>query len=650
MLAAAILAGTVPAPPLLALQVTDTVKISEVHYDPGENPEALYEFIELYNAGPEIAYLDGAVISDQGNSGSNETTFQFPGTPVTGTTIALQPGAFMLLVVTATGSPYAGIDFEFYGGPADADDAAVPNLVKTSGLGTDLGLANSGDGITLSVGVSNGLVIPCGEIVDGVSWEDGGGAAERYSMSDSICEDPIAHAGTVDGNTSLQRTRNGNDTDCSHADFRVAVRTPKAARPCALDPECLELRYAPCVPFPNLPVQVTLRLLEPASGNAAAKIYYKVSGAAGYDSLAATTADGTTFVALLPARPTQTRVQFYARLQDAAASAWVPESGAAQPAEYRVGATPIAVVQGTMVADSCFSSAYAGTAVNTGGIVTHQRREFDDGYFFMQRGNQPFAGIRVRVPLSQLAPDIGDSVTVSGLVVEDDCQTTVVPFPDCGVVHPQKRHFAPRRLAEAALVDLEENEGLLVTLHGALDVLSGFQGAGDAAEFAVFDGASTAWIGADTFQPDGIGYSFVPVVGTRVDSITGIVAQRAPSATDERTRRRIEPRRDYDVDPDWTGVSGEIAAPAALRIEPNPVRGAARLEFDVRAAGRVHLEVFDAAGRRVRTLVSRDLPAGRGRVGWDGTDERGRVLPAGVYLCRLDVGGASVSHKLVLAR
>lgn len=638
--------------PAAALRVTDAVKISEVHYDPPENPEAPAEFVELYNAGAAVAYLDGAVISDQGNSGMNETTFQFPGTPVTGTTIALQPGAFLVLVVTATGTPYTDVDFEFYGGPSDVDHPGVPNLVKTSGLGTDLGLANSGDGITLSVGISNGLVIPCGEIVDGVSWEDGGGPSEINGMSDSVCADPIAHPGAENSNLSLQRYQNGNDTDCSIEDFRVAVRTPKGGRPCVLDPACMELRYSPCVPFPNVPVQVTLRALEPAPNLVVAKLYFKADEQASFDSVAATTSDGSTFEATLPGHPTQTRVQFYAwAMNGSGTAAWIPEPAVSAPAEYRVGATPIATVQSTTVADSCRSSVYSGTAVNVGGIVTHHRREFDDDYFFMQRGNGPYAGIRVRAPLSQLAPDLGDSVTVSGRIEECDCQTTIVPFPDCGVVHSIRRRFDARPITAANLVDQEENESMLVTLSGQLEVVSGFEGAGDAAEFAVFDGASTVWIGADTFEPDGIGYTFVPVIGTALESVTGIVSRRPAGAALGANEQRIEPRRDYDVDLDITAVGDESGPGAELQVLPNPAGGATAVEFLLRRPGFVRLDIFDAAGRRVRALVAKEhATAGRGRVTWDGTDDRGWPLPAGVYLCRLQSVEQTSARRIILVR
>jgi flagellar hook assembly protein FlgD len=44
--------------------------------------------------------------------------------------------------------------------------------------------------------------------------------------------------------------------------------------------------------------------------------------------------------------------------------------------------------------------------------------------------------------------------------------------------------------------------------------------------------------------------------------------------------------------------------------------------------------VFDALGRRVRTLVDGPLAAGRHEIAWDGRDGRGVDAPAGVYLVR----------------
>jgi subtilisin family serine protease len=99
-----------------------------------------------------------------------------------------------------------------------------------------------------------------------------------------------------------------------------------------------------------------------------------------------------------------------------------------------------------------------------------------------------------------------------------------------------------------------------------------------------------------------------------------------------------------------TAVAEEPMRPAVMRISvtPNPVHGAASIRFALPTGGRVQLVLFDAAGRRVRTLAEGPLAAGPHRVDWDGRGERGSRLPAGVYFARLAVGGVQQSGKLIL--
>lgn len=90
---------------------------------------------------------------------------------------------------------------------------------------------------------------------------------------------------------------------------------------------------------------------------------------------------------------------------------------------------------------------------------------------------------------------------------------------------------------------------------------------------------------------------------------------------------------------------------AALGNHPNPFNPRTILSFANRAAGPTRLTLHDLAGRRVRTLVAGDWPAGEHQVVWDGTDDGGAALPSGVYLARLvEAGGAVVSRKLTLLR
>jgi hypothetical protein len=86
-------------------------------------------------------------------------------------------------------------------------------------------------------------------------------------------------------------------------------------------------------------------------------------------------------------------------------------------------------------------------------------------------------------------------------------------------------------------------------------------------------------------------------------------------------------------------------------VAPNPVRDHAVLRYDVPAAGgQVRLEIFDVAGRRVRGLVEGPAAPGAQTVSWDGRDDRGRAVRAGVYLCRMRAPGFTRVRKLMIAR
>ena len=81
---------------------------------------------------------------------------------------------------------------------------------------------------------------------------------------------------------------------------------------------------------------------------------------------------------------------------------------------------------------------------------------------------------------------------------------------------------------------------------------------------------------------------------------------------------------------------------------PNPSAGAVTASFSLAGAGPVRLEVYDLAGRRVRTLCAEVLGAGPHSVVWDGRDRGGRRAPSGVYLFALDAGGRRASGKTAL--
>lgn len=105
------------------------------------------------------------------------------------------------------------------------------------------------------------------------------------------------------------------------------------------------------------------------------------------------------------------------------------------------------------------------------------------------------------------------------------------------------------------------------------------------------------------------------------------------------------------VGPDPTaGPVTSAPGSSALRILPNPARGATELSFDLRVAGETRLEIVDVAGRRVFARHWSATGAGPHREAWSGRDASGRRLPAGVYLVSLRDPRGVRAGKLTLVR
>jgi aminopeptidase N len=64
----------------------------------------------------------------------------------------------------------------------------------------------------------------------------------------------------------------------------------------------------------------------------------------------------------------------------------------------------------------------------------------------------------------------------------------------------------------------------------------------------------------------------------------------------------------------------------------------------------IRIVVYDLLGRYVRTIVEASEMPGCYRVEWDGTDDRGVLLPTGVYIIELSTDGFTQRHKAVLVR
>ena len=102
-----------------------------------------------------------------------------------------------------------------------------------------------------------------------------------------------------------------------------------------------------------------------------------------------------------------------------------------------------------------------------------------------------------------------------------------------------------------------------------------------------------------------------------------------------------------------TGVEGGELIPAAFELRqnaPNPFNPITVISYALPEKARVTVEVYNIAGRLVRTLVDEEQEAGLRSVTWDGTDESGRSVASGVYLYRVDAGERSAKRRMVLLK
>ncbi len=78
--------------------------------------------------------------------------------------------------------------------------------------------------------------------------------------------------------------------------------------------------------------------------------------------------------------------------------------------------------------------------------------------------------------------------------------------------------------------------------------------------------------------------------------------------------------------------------------------GSAGISFAVERSLRVAVKIVDATGRVVRQLYSGTATPPALQLAWDGADNHGRSLPAGLYYCSIETDDLSIARKFALVR
>ena len=83
---------------------------------------------------------------------------------------------------------------------------------------------------------------------------------------------------------------------------------------------------------------------------------------------------------------------------------------------------------------------------------------------------------------------------------------------------------------------------------------------------------------------------------------------------------------------------------------PNPFNSSTFIRYHVPEASDLKITVYNVMGQKIATLVDRYHKAGNFKVSWDGKDNKGRLMPSGIYFTKLEATGFCDCKKMLLVQ
>ncbi|NIA30092.1 MAG: T9SS type A sorting domain-containing protein [Actinobacteria bacterium] len=83
---------------------------------------------------------------------------------------------------------------------------------------------------------------------------------------------------------------------------------------------------------------------------------------------------------------------------------------------------------------------------------------------------------------------------------------------------------------------------------------------------------------------------------------------------------------------------------------PNPFNPTTRITYSLPRNAFVSIDIFDALGRHVRSLVNQNTSAGQHDISWDGVDGNGKAVAAGLYFTRVKAMGEVRMIKMLYVK
>jgi hypothetical protein len=85
-------------------------------------------------------------------------------------------------------------------------------------------------------------------------------------------------------------------------------------------------------------------------------------------------------------------------------------------------------------------------------------------------------------------------------------------------------------------------------------------------------------------------------------------------------------------------------------LYPNPFNSNINISYMLITGGNSTIYIYNIKGEIVKSFKFNNIPSGEYKVCWDGTNQSGKEVSAGIYFVSLEVGGEVITKKIILLR
>jgi len=86
------------------------------------------------------------------------------------------------------------------------------------------------------------------------------------------------------------------------------------------------------------------------------------------------------------------------------------------------------------------------------------------------------------------------------------------------------------------------------------------------------------------------------------------------------------------------------------KVNPNPFRESIIIKYNLHEKTDISVCIYNIIGQKIKNLEQSSQKIGKHSIVWDGTNNSGQTVPAGIYYCRMQTGESIQSKKLLFLK